>query len=99
MIDGNGQKSGVGGVTGARTARLPRLRGDLDLMPSPVAEQPGLLLRDPFRYTEENRPQAPIGRIAYRFLWENPASNFYSGGPAIPGGTGHIPVAQDAVAK
>ena len=29
--------------------------------------------------------------------WENPASNFYSGGPAIPGGSGHIPVALDAV--
>lgn len=49
----------------------------------------------PFRFTEENRFQTPIGRIAYRFLWENPASNFYSGGPARPGGSGHIPVAQD----
>jgi histidine ammonia-lyase len=53
----------------------------------------------PFRYTKENRPQAPIGRIAYRFLWENPASDFYSGGPAIPGGTGYIPVAQEAVGE
>ena len=51
----------------------------------------------PFRLTEENRPQMPIGRIAYRFLWENPASNFYADGPAIPGGSGHIPVALDAV--
>ena len=30
---------------------LPRLRRDIDVMPSPIAEQPGLLLRDPFRYT------------------------------------------------
>jgi histidine ammonia-lyase len=51
----------------------------------------------PFRFTAENRPQTPIGRIAYHFLWEHPASNFYSGGPAIPGGSGHIPVALDAV--
>jgi len=30
---------------------LPRLRGDIDVMPSPVPEQPGLLVRDPFRYS------------------------------------------------
>jgi hypothetical protein len=30
---------------------LPRLRAELDGMPSPVPEQPGLLLRDPFRYS------------------------------------------------
>src|SRR5262245_58954020 len=33
--------------------RLPRLRLGLDIMPSPVSERPGLLFRDPFRYTEE----------------------------------------------
>jgi hypothetical protein len=26
--------------------RLPRLRNDLDIMPSPVADRPGLLIRD-----------------------------------------------------
>ncbi len=31
---------------------LASLRRELDIMPSPVPEQPGLLLRDPFRYTE-----------------------------------------------
>jgi hypothetical protein len=35
------------------TNPLPRLRQVLDVFPSPVAEQPGLLLRDPFRYTED----------------------------------------------
>jgi AmmeMemoRadiSam system protein B len=30
---------------------LPRLRADIDVMPSPVPEQPGLLVRDPFRYS------------------------------------------------
>ena len=35
------------------TKLLPRLRAGLDIFPSPVPERPGLLLRDPFRYTEE----------------------------------------------
>lgn len=30
---------------------LPRLRHDLDLMPSPVEDRPGLLMRDPFHYS------------------------------------------------
>ena len=34
------------------TDLLPRLRGDIDVMPSPLREQPGLLLRDPFLYTD-----------------------------------------------
>jgi MEMO1 family protein len=33
-------------------ARLPPLRQDLDVMPSPVEDRPGLLIRDPFRYSE-----------------------------------------------
>ncbi len=31
---------------------LPKLRADIDVMPSPVPERPGLLLRDPFGYTD-----------------------------------------------
>jgi hypothetical protein len=34
------------------TDRLPALRRNLELMPSPVPESPGLLVRDPFRYAE-----------------------------------------------
>lgn len=34
----------------ART--LPRLRRELDIMPSPVPDRPGLLIRDPFQYTD-----------------------------------------------
>jgi AmmeMemoRadiSam system protein B len=34
-------------------ALLPALRRTLDVMPSPLPERPGLLLRDPFRYTEK----------------------------------------------
>ena len=35
------------------TQYLPRLRPALDVFPSPDPEQPGLLLRDPFRYSED----------------------------------------------
>lgn len=31
---------------------LPRLRMNLDFMPSPVPDRPGLFVRDPFRYTD-----------------------------------------------
>ncbi len=34
------------------TKRLARLRSDLDVMPSPVEAQPGIFMRDPFRYSE-----------------------------------------------
>jgi AmmeMemoRadiSam system protein B len=38
----------------ARVSRaLPALRRNLDLMLSPVRDRPGLLMRDPFRYTED----------------------------------------------
>ncbi|HEY8460823.1 MAG TPA: AmmeMemoRadiSam system protein B [Blastocatellia bacterium] len=33
--------------------QLPRLRRGLDIFPSPVSDRPGLLFRDPFRYTDE----------------------------------------------
>ncbi len=33
--------------------QLPRLRRGLDIFPSPVPNRPGLLFRDPFRYTDE----------------------------------------------
>ena len=32
---------------------LPRLRPGIDILPSPLPDKPGLLFRDPFRYTEE----------------------------------------------
>ncbi|HZS09925.1 MAG TPA: AmmeMemoRadiSam system protein B [Blastocatellia bacterium] len=32
---------------------VPKLRQTLDVFPSPVEEHPGILLRDPFRYSEE----------------------------------------------
>jgi MEMO1 family protein len=33
--------------------QLPRLRPGIEIHPSPLAEKPGLLFRDPFRYTDE----------------------------------------------
>lgn len=37
---------------GAMAPPLPPLRSNLDLMPSPLAEHPGLLVRDPFRFSD-----------------------------------------------
>jgi hypothetical protein len=34
------------------SSTLPRLRADLDFMPSPVEDRPGLLIRDSFRYSD-----------------------------------------------
>ncbi|HUA83139.1 MAG TPA: AmmeMemoRadiSam system protein B [Bryobacteraceae bacterium] len=31
---------------------LPRLRGNLDFFPSPIEEKPGLMIRDPFHYSD-----------------------------------------------
>ncbi|MGD1070904.1 MAG: AmmeMemoRadiSam system protein B [Bryobacteraceae bacterium] len=31
---------------------MPRLRGDLDFMPSPLEDRPGLLIRDSFKYSD-----------------------------------------------
>lgn len=46
---------------------LPRLRSDLDVMPSPSPEHPGLLLRDVYRYTEAMLviPPALVPALAY----------------------------------
>ena len=32
--------------------QLPRLRFDIEFLPSPVAKRPGLMLRDPFGYSD-----------------------------------------------
>jgi MEMO1 family protein len=47
---------------------LPALRRGLDLAPSPVSEKPGLLIRDPFRYTEEILIIPPLLVAALEFL-------------------------------
>src|SRR5438876_5610186 len=47
---------------------LPRLRNDLDLMPSPAPEQPGLLLRDPYHYTNAMLIVPPVLIPALAFL-------------------------------
>jgi MEMO1 family protein len=41
-------------------APLPRLRPDLDVMPSPLPEQPGLVIRDPFRYSTATLVVPPL---------------------------------------
>jgi AmmeMemoRadiSam system protein B len=41
-------------------APLPRLRADLDILPSPLREQPGLVVRDPFRFSPTTLLIPPI---------------------------------------
>jgi hypothetical protein len=50
------------------TQPLPRLRQTLDVFPSPIEEQPGLLLRDPFRYTEDILVIPPVFISALQLL-------------------------------
>jgi MEMO1 family protein len=47
---------------------LPSLRRDLDFMPSPVAERPGLLIRDPFRYSDATLIIPPALAACLEFL-------------------------------
>src|SRR5262245_50235057 len=47
---------------------LPPLRRGLDMFPSPVAEKPGLLIRDPFRYSEDILVIPPLLVAALNFL-------------------------------
>ncbi len=39
---------------------LPRLRMDLDFMPSPVPDRPGLMIRDPFHYSDATLIVPPV---------------------------------------
>lgn len=50
------------------TNYLPRLRSALDVFPSPIEDQPGLLLRDPFRYTEDILIIPPVFISALQML-------------------------------
>ncbi len=47
---------------------LPRLRRGLDIFPSPVPDRPGLLFRDPFRYTDEILIIPPLLTAALSFF-------------------------------
>lgn len=40
--------------------RLPRLRMNLEFMPSPVKDRPGLLIRDPFQYSDATLIIPPV---------------------------------------
>jgi hypothetical protein len=48
--------------------RLPALRRGLDILPSPETSRPGLLLRDPLRYTDKVAFVPPPWTIGLRFL-------------------------------
>jgi AmmeMemoRadiSam system protein B len=46
---------------------LPRIRANLDFMPSPVEDRPGLLIRDPFQYSGATLiiPPALVGALEF----------------------------------
>jgi AmmeMemoRadiSam system protein B len=44
----------------AMSQNLPRLRLDLDFMPSPVPDRPGLLIRDPYHYSDATLIIPPV---------------------------------------
>lgn len=48
-------------------AMLPRLRASLDFMPSPIEDKPGLLIRDPFQYSDATLiiPPPLVGFLEY----------------------------------
>jgi AmmeMemoRadiSam system protein B len=48
--------------------KLPALRRMLDVMPSPVEDRPGLLMRDPFQYTEQTIIVPPLLARALRYF-------------------------------
>ena len=47
---------------------LPPLRRALDIMPSPETDRPGLLIRDPFHYTDALLYVPPAWALALRYL-------------------------------
>ncbi len=47
---------------------LPALRRSLDIMPSPETDRPGLLIRDPLRYTDAILYVPPEWALALRYL-------------------------------
>jgi AmmeMemoRadiSam system protein B len=47
---------------------LPQLRRELDIMPSPLDDQPGLLMRDPFLYTEQTIIVPPLLARGLRYF-------------------------------
>jgi len=49
-------------------ATLPALRRELDIMPSPVEDRPGLLMRDPLHYTEQTIIVPPLLARGLRFF-------------------------------
>jgi len=49
-------------------ASLPKLRLDLEFLPSPVPDRPGLLIRDPYRYSDSTLIVPPLLTNSLRLL-------------------------------
>ena len=76
---------------------LPKLRTDLEIMLSPVAERPGLLIRDRFQYSDATLIIPPV-LIPGLLLFDGTRTNLdlqteltrSLGGPEIGGAAGHL---------
>jgi hypothetical protein len=44
----------------------------------------------PWQLDVDSRPDLPYGAVAYNFLKQTPASNFYADGPAMPATDGQL---------
>ena len=66
---------------------LARLRPDLDFFPSPVEDKPGLVIRDPFHYSDATLIIPPALVRAWNFSTASTASwicaRTWCGSPAI----------------
>jgi len=76
---------------------LPKLRADLEIMLSPVADRPGLLIRDRFQYSDATLIIPPV-LIPGLLLFDGTRTNLdlqteltrSLGGPEIGGAAGHL---------
>lgn len=56
--------------------------------PAPTAVWTAFRKKLPWQQEPDLRPDIPYGAVAYEFLTNTPASDFYSGGPSMPGTDG-----------
>ena len=71
---------------------LPRLRNGLDLLPSPVPEKPGIVIRDPFLYSDATLI-VPPGLVACLEFFDGNHSSLDLR-EYLVGATGHLDVSQ-----
>ncbi len=61
-----------------------------DFAPAPSAAWMAFRKVLPWQQEPDSRPDVPFGAVAYNFLKQTPASNFYRAGPAMPATDGQL---------